>query len=104
MRMKERIVKISKSTRKGKKYMALVQNNATKRQRTIHFGASAYAQYRDSTKLKLFAYKDHKDQNRRKNYFSRHSGVRTKRAALAAEKGKSGGEYTPKILSHQYLW
>ena len=29
--MKEKIIKISKSKRKGKKYMALVKNNTTKK-------------------------------------------------------------------------
>ena len=35
-------------------------NKKTRKIRKIHFGASDYPQYRDSTPLKLYAYKDHK--------------------------------------------
>lgn len=104
MAMVERIIKIKKSDRKGKKYCAIVQDKRTKKTRKIHFGALGYEQYKDSTKLKLYSKGDHGDSRRRENYFSRHSGVKTKEKALEIEKRKSNGKYNAKILSHVYLW
>ena len=46
---------ITKSTRKDKKLMAIVNNN-----KTIHFGASGYADFTT-----------HKDEKRKQNYVSR---------------------------------
>jgi len=34
----------------------------------------------------------------------RHSGVKSRAAAIRKEKRKSDGYYNPKILSHVYLW
>jgi len=101
--MTETLIRIERSTHKGKKYMAIVRS-ATGSERKVHFGAIDYEQYRDSTPLKLYKSKNHMDGRRRMLYFSRHSGVRTKAAALRKEIKKSGGVYTPKILSHRYLW
>jgi ankyrin repeat protein len=101
---KERIVKITKSKVKGKKYTAIVKNTITKKTRTINFGAKGYQQYRDSTKLKAYKSKNHSDPKRRRSYFSRHSGVPTKQLAVKKEWKKSKGLYNPKILSHMYLW
>jgi hypothetical protein len=101
--MKEKILYIKKSTRKGKKYMAAIQTNNLK-PKLIHFGAKDYQQYRDSTKLKLYSSKNHLDKNRRENYFKRHSGVANKKDALHKEIVKSNGKYNAKILSHKYLW
>ncbi len=39
-----------------------------------------------------------------KNYYSRHSGTTNKINAIKLEKKKATGFYTPKILSHIYLW
>ena len=72
--------------------------------RKIHFGASDYPQYRDRTPLKLYAYKDHNTRKRMQNYFSRHSGTRSRSKAIKKEKKKSKGLYNSKILSHEYLW
>ena len=102
--MKERIVNILISPNKSKKYLAMIYNAETKKVRKIHFGARGYAQYKDSTKLKAYSQKDHGNTKRIENYFSRHSGVKGKRAALALEKRKSNGIYNAKILSHTYLW
>lgn len=102
--MIERIVKIMKSKISGKKYTAIVINKKTKKIRTIHFGASDYEQYTDSTNLKIYKNKNHKNNKRREAYFSRHSGVKTKQEALQKEINKSGGKYNPKILSHKFLW
>lgn len=103
-RMKERIVTIKKSNRKEKKYMAIVKNIKTNVTRIIHFGASDYPQYKDRTTLKLYKRKNHNDRKRMRNYFSRHSGISNRNKAIYKEKNKSNYYYTPKILSHIYLW
>ena len=51
-------VKISRSTRAGKKWMAAVENGAT-----VHFGAQGYEDFTQ-----------HGDEARRKNYLARHGG------------------------------
>lgn len=100
----EKVLKIIKSPKNDKKYIAIIQNIKTKKQRKIHFGAREYQQYKDSTKLKIYKSKNHNDKNRRKRYFLRHSGVSTKKAALSKEWLKSKGKINAKILSHTYLW
>jgi hypothetical protein len=97
--MKERVIKIRPSTRKGKKYMATMEDG-----RTIHFGASDYEQYKDSTGIGKYSSKNHGDSQRRQRYFSRHSGEQFKGRAIEKEFKKSNGKYTAKILSHIYLW
>jgi hypothetical protein len=102
--LKERVKTIEKSKSKGKKYVA-----TTTKDRRINFGAikptgEPYAQYKDSTPLKLYKYKDHLDKDRRRRYFQRHSGEATKRLALQKEILKSSGMLNAKILSHRYLW
>ena len=99
--MHERILRIRKSTRKHKKYVAIILANG--KIRTVHFGDSRYPQYRDQTKIKAFSHKDHGDKKRRQRYFMRHSGVKTKTEALKQEIMKSH-KYTAKRLSHMYLW
>ncbi len=100
----ERIKSIKVSPNKNKKYRAEVYNKKTKKTRNIDFGARSYEQFKDSTKIKKYRSKNHKDSKRRKNYFSRHSGVKTKTKALKKEWKKSRGKYNAKILSHKYLW
>ena len=102
--MQEVIIKIQKSPNKNKKYLAYLKNKRTGKVRKIHFGAHNYQQFKDTTKLKIYAKYNHLDPKRRQNYFSRHSGVRTKREALKKEIKKSNGLYTAKILSHKFLW
>lgn len=89
---------IQKSSRKNKKYMAIVDD------KKIHFGDNRHQQYKDITSLKLYSHLDHNDKKRRMNYFKRHSGVSTKKQALEKELTLSGGELNAKILSHLYLW
>ncbi len=100
--MQETIVRIEKAKAKHKKYSAIVRNKITKKERKINFGDNRYENFKDSTPLKLYSSKNHGDKKRRKNYFMRHSGVATKSQAVAKEKAK--GKYTPKLLSHIYLW
>ena len=37
-------------------------------------------------------------------YFLRHSGTKKRSKAIEKEKKNSKGYYTPKLLSHLYLW
>lgn len=101
--MKEAIIKFEKGPHK-KKYTAYVKDKKTRNVRKIHFGASDYAQYKDRTPLKLYAYKNHNTRKRMQNYFSRHSGTKNRRDAILKEKKKSNGYYNSKIFSHIYLW
>jgi len=100
----ERLINIVKSKRPGKKYTAYIKHKRTHKIRKLHFGASKYEQYKDSTNVGAFTNKNHGSKKRRENYFKRHSGVPGKQTALAKEWRKSKGMYTPKILSHKYLW
>jgi len=98
--MLETIVKIEKSKAKHKKYTATVKNKLSKKTRKVNFGDNRYENFKDSTGLNL--YKTHGDKKRRTNYFKRHSGVSTKSEAVKKE--KAAGIYTPKLLSHMFLW
>lgn len=104
IRMKERVVTIERSNAKGKKYMAVVREIGTGKTRRIHFGGLGYAQYKDRTRVGAFRSLDHGDRKRMGRYFLRHSGTRNRTRAIAKEKAASHGRYTPKILSHLYLW
>lgn len=87
------------SYRPEKKYMAKFNDGTT-----IHFGASNYQQYKDSTGLGIYSIKNHGDAARRKRYFLRHSGTPYKGEAIKKEMKRSGGKMTAKLLSHMYLW
>ena len=100
----EKLLSITVSPRKHKKYRARVVNTTTKKERNIDFGDNRYEQYTDWTKLKKYKRLNHKDKKRRSNYFKRHSGVANKRSAVKKELSKSKGKYNAKILSHKYLW
>ena len=102
--MIEVLVKIEKSKAKHKKYVAIVRNKETKKERKINFGDNRYENFKDSTPLGLYTHKNHGDKKRRDNYFSRHSGTKNKQEALLKEMKKSGGKFNAKILSHRYLW
>jgi hypothetical protein len=101
--MKETIVKFKKGPF-PKKYTAFIKNKKTKKIRKINFGDRRYQQYKDRTKLKLYKHKNHGTIKRKKNYFSRHSGIKHKGKAIKKEKRNSKGYYTAKLLSHIYLW
>ncbi len=101
--MKEKILRFERGP-PGKKYTAIIQDKQTKKIRKLHFGASDYEQFKDRTPLKLYAHKNHNTRKRMQNYFSRHSGTKKRGEAIALEKKRSKGYYTPKILSHLYLW
>ena len=102
--MKEKIVNLKKSTIKGKKYTATVKNINSDKERTLHFGGKGYEQFKDSTGLGHYSHVNHGTLKRKQNYFSRHSGEKTKRKAVIKELKKAKGCYNAKILSHIYLW
>lgn len=103
--MNEKVISIEKSKKKAKKYMATIRNNKTRRTRVLHFGGLGYEQYKDSSGVGAYSHLNHGDKRRRGNYFGRHSkGNRTKKKAVDYEINKSQGLYTPKLLSHIYLW
>ena len=101
--MKEQIIKFVNGPF-PKKYTAFIKHKNTKKIRKIHFGDKRYQQYRDRTPLKLYKNKNHNTRKRMQNYYSRHSGVKTRAKAIKREKNKSKGLYNAKILSHEYLW
>lgn len=101
--MKETIIKFEKGPG-FKKYTAHVKNKKTKKVRKIHFGHKDYPQYKDRTPLKLYAYKNHNTRKRMNRYYTRHSGVPNRGDAIKKEIKLNKGYYTPKILSHKYLW
>jgi hypothetical protein len=99
----ERIVEFKRGPGK-KKYTVVVRHNKTGKKRTLHFGHKDYQQFKDSTSLGYYSYKNHGTKKRKDAYFSRHSGTKKKGDAIRKEFNKSRGKYTPKILSHIYLW
>ena len=101
--MKERIVKFARGPN-YKKYTAHLQDKTTKKTRKLHFGDNRYQQYKDRTPNQLYKSKNHGTRKRMQNYFNRHSGTKSRTKAIALEKKKSNGYYTPKLLSHIYLW
>jgi len=101
--MKERIIKFEKGPL-FKKYTAYVQHKKTKRVRKLHFGDKRYQQYKDRTPLQLYRNQNHGTRKRMRNYFSRHSGTKNRTKAIELEKKNSNRLYTPKLLSHIYLW
>ena len=101
--MKEQIVKFERGKQK-KKYKVHLKDKKTKRKRTLSFGHKDYQQFKDRTKLQLYKHLNHGERKRMRNYYSRHSGKKTRKAGIAKEKKKNNGYYTPKLLSHIYLW
>ena len=103
LKMKEKIIKFERGPGK-KKYTAYLKNNKTKKRRVLHFGHKDYQQFKDRTPNKLYSSKNHGDKHRQENYYNRHSGEKNRTKAIQKEIRKGKGFYTPKILSHKYLW
>ena len=110
--MDEKIIEWHEGTG-AKKYKVIVVNKDSGEKRTIQFGARGWGQYKDSTPLGVYKRFNHKDLKRRKNYFSRHSGLqfnpkrgleKYKWDSIKHELKKSKGKYNAKILSHLFLW
>lgn len=104
VKMKERIIRFTRSPIEYKKYRAYLKNTKTKKERHIDFGDNRYQQYKDRTPLKLYKSGNHFDIRRRQRYFTRHSGTPYREKAIQLEKARSDHMYNAKILSHEYLW
>lgn len=97
------MVKIRKSTRKNKKYMAIFPDDEI-----VHFGDNRYKQYKDGTNIAIYEDLNHGDPKRRLNYFKRHfpkinwnmDTLPEKREKLLSNLDKKSAEY----LSAKYLW
>ena len=101
--MKETIVNLEEGPN-NKKYTAHIINKKNKKERVLHFGDKNYEQFKDRTNIGLYTKKNHCDKNRQKNYYRRHSGFENRDTAIKHEIKKYNGYYTPKILSHLFLW
>lgn len=80
---------IAVSKRPDKKYSIFTKDHKGYKF-LLHFGARDYEQFKDSTPLKAFSYKDHGDKDRRRLYFARH--------------GLTSDKTSPKYWSNKYLW
>jgi len=76
---------IRQSTRKGKKYDVYKDGDYL-----LSFGASAYAQYKDSTGIGAYSHLDHLDLDRKRRYYARH--------------GRTTDKNSPKWWSNNFLW
>ena len=77
--------------RKNKKYSVLIFNTEKDRwDYLLSFGSSLYEQFKDSTKLKLWAHVNHGDNERKRKYYERH--------------GKTNDIFTAKYWSNRFLW
>ena len=102
-KMHEKILKFERGPGE-KKYTAHIKDNKTGKIRVLHFGHKDYEQFKDRTKNGLYSSRNHGDKKRQRNYYNRHSGEKNRNKAIEKEKRKGNGYYTPKLLSHIYLW
>lgn len=103
IKMHEKILKFERGPGE-KKYTAYVKDNKTGKVRVLHFGHKDYEQFKDRTKNGLYSSRNHGNKKRQRNYYNRHSGEKNRKKAIEKEKRKGNGYYTPKLLSHIYLW
>lgn len=87
-----KLLGFEKSTRKNKKYNAILQNKKTGRQTRVPFGDIRYKSYHDITGLNLYPHLIHGDKKRRKSYMARHKGFLKK------------GYWSPSWFSYYKLW
>ena len=102
-KMHEKILKFERGPGE-KKYTAHIKDNKTGKVRVLHFGHKDYEQFKDRTKNGLYSSRNHGNKKRQRNYYNRHSGEKNRKKAIEKEKRKGNGYYTPKLLSHIYLW
>lgn len=81
-----------RSTRKNKKYAAILRDKQSNRVSRVHFGDSRYQHYKDTTGLNIYTHLDHLDKVRRSRFRSRHAGF-IKR-----------GFWSPSYFSFYFLW
>lgn len=85
-------IEICASDKENKKYRARLLSD----KKWIYFGHPDYEQYRDSTGLGLWSHKDHKDNKRRRLFYSRHG--------KNIDKAITERRVTPALLSALFLW
>ena len=102
-KMHEKVLKFERGPGE-KKYTAHIKDNKTGKVRVLHFGHKDYEQFKDRTKNGLYSSRNHGNKKRQRNYYNRHSGEKNRKKAIEKEKKKGNGYYTPKLLSHIYLW
>jgi hypothetical protein len=84
-------IKFEKSWKLEKKYVAILYNKKTNKLKHVHFGASNYQQYKDTTGLNVWSHMDHLDNKRRKLFKQRFaSSAKTK--------------YSAGWFAYYYLW
>ena len=88
------LIGFEKSTRKGKKYDAKLQNKKTGKIVRVPFGALGYSTFRDGTSLGLYDTHNNKDKLR---------SYRLRFRKLIQNKDFSK-YYSPIFFSTQYLW
>jgi hypothetical protein len=91
--MSYKFIRFEKSTRKNKKYMAVLVRLGDNKIKYVHFGDKNFQHFKDKTGLGLYTNLNHYDLKRRESYRARHSA-----------KGNHLIKYTPAYYSYNYLW
>ena len=82
------------SSRKNKKYMVISPKG-----KWVHFGQKSAQQFKDTTGLGLYSHLDHGDNERRRLYLARASGIKNKQGLRTLNDKESSNFY-----SMRYLW
>lgn len=94
--MKPRHIVFYKSPLKNKKYRVVFKYDGESWY--VDFGDIRYEHFKDRTPLKLYSYLDHGDPERRRNYLSRSSGIKS------AGKATNNDPMSANYWSNKYLW
>ena len=86
-----RLIKFVKSTRRNKKYDAILEDNG--RITKVSFGDSRYEHFKDRTGVGAWKHLDHNDTKRRELFRKRHGA-----------QGHYKVKYSPAWFSYYYLW
>jgi hypothetical protein len=86
-----KLIGFRKSTRRHKKYDAILYDNKKNIYKHIPFGDNRYQQFKDITGLNIYSHLDHNDPIRRANYRKRHDNTHNIK-------------YSPSWFSWYYLW
>jgi hypothetical protein len=87
-----KLIGYRKSTRKYKKYDAILENKKTEKISYVPFGDNRYENYHDLSGLNLYKKSLHGDKERKRLYRLRH------------EKDLRDGFYSPGYFSYYILW
>jgi hypothetical protein len=83
---------------KGKKYSVYVKSDSGSK-KLIHFGSASMQHYKDTTGVGAWSSKDHGDEERRKSFRARMSGIKTKSGGRAIDDKNS-----PAYWAYHKLW